>query len=198
MKNTVDKNVFLEPIIQKSYRGWPGVHSFRSIHWLPPGHQGAVYRHHACTVLCTYSTLTPGPGGRMLMVKYNKWSSGLLLFRKRLILLQQGISGLRPFYAIFPIRCGRKPGDEALCAGAPGPSPQEQATFLVDRDSVHMSMGTGPCYFPILPVITIRLEIARQQGPRMLLLRQSTEHSPGFWPPGFPMEAATLYKSHGL
>lgn len=80
------------------------------------------------------------------------------------------MSGLRRFYAIFPIRCGRKPGDEGLRAGAPGPSPQEQATFLVGRDSVHMSMGTVPRYFPTLPVITIRLETARQEGPRMSLL----------------------------
>lgn len=101
----------------------------------------------------------------------------LLLVRKTFVLLQQGPSGLRPFYVIFPIRCGRKPGDEGLRVGAPGPSPQEQATFLVGRDSVHMSVGSVPRCFPILPVITIRPETARQEGPGMLVLQWPTECS---------------------
>lgn len=113
------------------------------------------------------------------------------LFSRTFILLQQGISGLRPFYVIFPIRCGRKPGDEGVCAGAPGPSPQERATFLVGRDSAHMPAGAVPCYFPILPVITIRLETARQEGPRMLLLQPSTEHSLCSYP-------QVLYRSSNL
>lgn len=164
------------------------------IHWLSHSRRW----HHACTVPCMRSMLMPRPGQRMLVVKYNKWSLVLLLVRKTFTLLRQGISGLRPCYVIFPIRCGRKPGDEGLHAGAPGPSPQEQATFLVGRDSVHMSMGTAPCDFPILPVITIRLETARQEGPRMSLLQRSTEHSPCFWPRGLSVDAATSYKSRRL
>lgn len=69
---------------------------------------------------------------------------------------------------IFPIRCGLKPGKEGVHAEAAGPSPQEQATFLVGGDSVHMSVGTVPHYFPSLPVITIRPETAKQEDPRML------------------------------
>lgn len=147
--------------------------------------------YHAHTVSCSYSRLMPRPGWRMLMVKYNRWRPVPSLSSKTVILLQQGISGLRPFYVLFPIRCGRKPGDEGVCAGAPGPSPQERATFLVGRDSAHMPTGAVPCYFPILPVITIRLETARQEGPRMLLLWWSTEHRPCSWSPGLSTEAAT-------
>lgn len=53
-----------------------------------------------------------------------------------------------------------------------------------------MSVGTEPRCFPILPVITIRLETARQKGPRMLLLQRSAELSPGFCPP------ASLQRQH--
>lgn len=145
-------------------------------HWKlrPPGSLWVTSElygsYHAPTVSCFYSRLMPRPGWRMLMVKYNQWSPVPSLFSKTVVLLQQGISGLRPFYVIFPMRCGRKPGDEGACAGAPGPSPQEPATFLVGRGSAHMPTGAVPRYFPILPVITIRLETARQEGPRMLLL----------------------------
>ena len=98
------------------------------------------------------------------MVKYNQQPSAVSFYSAKHSFGCNGISGLRPFYVIFPISCGRKPDVGGLHAGAPGPSPQEQATFLVGRDSAHMSMGTVPCYFPILPVITIRLETARQEG----------------------------------
>ena len=97
-------------------------------------------------------------------VLYNQQPSAVSFYSAKHSFGCNGISGLRPFYVIFPISCGRKPDVGGPHAGAPGPSPQEQATFLVGRDSAHMSMGTVPCYFPILPVITSRLETARQEG----------------------------------
>lgn len=129
----------------------------------------------------------------MLIGKYNKWSPVLPLVRKKHF-AATGDFWAKAILCNLPTRSGSKPGGEGLHAGAPDPWPQEQATFLVGRDSVHMSTGTVPRCFPILPVITIGLETARQEGPRMFLLQWPAEHSPPFWPPGFSREAATLYK----
>lgn len=87
--------------------------------------------------------------------------------------------------------CGRKPGNEDLHVETPGPSPQEQAIFLVGRDSVHMPIGhcamvlsnsfchyyyAGDCQARRSKDVTIRTVLRTQS----LLL-----------PPGFSTEAAT-------
>lgn len=107
-------------------------------------------------------------------------------------LLQQGISGLRPFYVIFPIRCGRKPGGEGLHAGAPGPSPQEQATFLVGRDSVHMSTGTTPRCFPILSVITIWAEDCQARKAKDVPMTMARRTQSLLWPPRFLQKSSNF------
>lgn len=103
------------------------------------------------------------------MVKHKEGSPGLLLLGNSSHFAATGGFWAKAVLLLFPIRRGGKPGREGLHAGAPGPSPQEQATFLVGGDSVHMSVGTVPHYFPALPVITMRLGTARQERPRMLL-----------------------------
>lgn len=88
------------------------------------------------------------------------------------ITLTGGVAGPRPFGVIFSVRYGKAPGNEgAMRTRAPGPSPQEQATFLVGKDSVRMSVGALPQHFPAFPVITIKFETARHKALKVLLLQ---------------------------